>query len=84
MFHIGDAPPHGKEYGCNSSDKDWTEYGCPCKIKKEDIGNALRKKEINYYLIMCSSTLNLMKTLFEGAFGERFKQAVNLTDHSSL
>ena len=49
LFHIIDAPPHGKEFGCSSDDyKD----GCPCK--KSDYKSSLEElsnKNVHYYFI---------------------------------
>jgi hypothetical protein len=35
LFHIGDAPPHGRIYTGGSGDH-WPE-GCPCGIKIENL-----------------------------------------------
>jgi len=35
IFHIGDAPPHGKEYLNNG--RDGFPEGCPCKYKIADL-----------------------------------------------
>jgi hypothetical protein len=37
LFHICDAPPHGKEYSATSSIVAWKEKGCPCGITKDSI-----------------------------------------------
>ena len=34
IFHICDAPPHGKKFGSSSSDPNWTERGCPCGLNE--------------------------------------------------
>lgn len=62
LFHIGNTPPHGKEYGCISKDSEGTKKGCPCGIKKEEIARELKKQNILYYLVLCNSSLNMMKT----------------------
>ena len=37
LFHGADAPPHGKEYGCNSSDPKWTENGAPSGYTRQQV-----------------------------------------------
>lgn len=41
IFHIADAPPHGKEY-TGSVGGDGFPSGCPCLIKIEDLANAMK------------------------------------------
>lgn len=50
LFHIADAPPHGKEYAVPNL---WDEYpeGCPCGIKLGDIATVINEKKIRYKLL---------------------------------
>jgi len=40
IFHIGDAPPHGREFTADKTDA-WPE-GCPCKLKLEDLAELMK------------------------------------------
>jgi len=43
IYHVADAPPHGKEY---TSLSDSHHEGCPCGIKLSEIGNEIKSKGI--------------------------------------
>lgn len=37
IFHIADAPPHGKDYGSSSSE-------CPCKLDINQVSHVINMK----------------------------------------
>ncbi|KAL4462713.1 hypothetical protein ABPG74_000543 [Tetrahymena malaccensis] len=84
IIHIGDAPPHGQEYGLESSNPLWTKNGCPCGIKKESVFNQLKSKNIKYFMVKCSSILNMTEKIFKKEFGEFFRNAVDIQDFSQI
>ena len=61
IFHILDAPPHGKVY---STWEDDHPDGCPCG-KTESIMSKIKDKGIGYYIIPLNSCLNQMINRFE-------------------
>eukprot|EP00331_Platyophrya_macrostoma_P012908 CAMPEP_0176415582 /NCGR_PEP_ID=MMETSP0127-20121128/5885_1 /TAXON_ID=938130 /ORGANISM="Platyophrya macrostoma, Strain WH" /LENGTH=311 /DNA_ID=CAMNT_0017795591 /DNA_START=1167 /DNA_END=2102 /DNA_ORIENTATION=- len=61
MFHILDAPPHGKEYWAGN---DTYPNGCPCG-KNETILKKIKEKGILYYIVPLTSSLNQMIARFE-------------------
>jgi hypothetical protein len=56
LFHIGDAPPHGRQYTGGSGDH-WPE-GCPCGIKIETLAAQMKAKAIRYKLLKIGSYPN--------------------------
>ncbi|KAL4462716.1 hypothetical protein ABPG74_000546 [Tetrahymena malaccensis] len=84
IIHIGDAPPHGLEYGLKSFNPQWTDTGCPCGIKRENVFNKLQQINIKYFMVKCSSTLNKTEKLFRKDFGEFFRNAVDISDFSQI
>ena len=78
LFHVCDSPPHGKEYGGASSDKSWSENGCPCGTKKEDIRDLLVKQEVKYFLIKPCEAINKMETLFKETFSTSYGDTINV------
>ncbi|EAR98910.2 hypothetical protein TTHERM_00257000 (macronuclear) [Tetrahymena thermophila SB210] len=84
IIHIGDAPPHGLEYGVNSNNLKWTLYGCPCGIKRVDVFNQLKSKNIKYFMVKCSSVLNETEKLFKKDFGEFFRKAVEISNFNQI
>lgn len=62
MFHIADAPPHGRLYvdsGDNSPD------GCKCGITIETIAKLMEDKQIQYKLLKACSKLERMPEVFK-------------------
>ena len=57
IFHVCDAPPHGKEYGGYSYT--WGD-GCPCGLTIEKVSHLINMKEIHYRLIKCGRKLDKM------------------------
>ncbi|CDW89621.1 UNKNOWN [Stylonychia lemnae] len=76
IFHIGDAPPHGREYhtamrnflkiitlGLRSLDN--YPDGCPCLIRIDDIAHYMLEKQIKYKFLKLSSDTNIMVQIFK-------------------
>ncbi|CAF0961738.1 unnamed protein product [Adineta steineri] len=63
LFHILDAPPHGRIYHTNVSEK-WPD-GCPCGKVASDVLDKMKKKNIIYHVLRCSNHLNMMITEFK-------------------
>ena len=55
IFHIGDAPPHGKLYYNGS---DGFPDGCPCEYTIEMIASRMETNNIRYRLLTISSATN--------------------------
>lgn len=77
LFHVCDAPPHGKEYGGQSYDKSWSKKGCPCGTKKEDIRDLLKKSEVKYFLIKPCEGISKMESIFRKTFKENYGDTIN-------
>ena len=65
LFHGCDAPPHGKEYGCTSSDPKWTENGAPSGYTRMNVKELLDEFNVDYSLIKCGNQADTMATLFK-------------------
>ncbi|CAF1228106.1 unnamed protein product [Adineta steineri] len=63
LFHILDAPPHGRIYHTSKNDK-WPD-GCPCEKVASDVLDKMKKKNITYHVLRCSNHLNMMITEFK-------------------
>jgi hypothetical protein len=61
LFHILDAPPHGKIFG---SEKDAFPDGCPCGLDLESLLIPFREKEINYTVIKLDPSIDKMIEVF--------------------
>lgn len=61
VFHILDAPPHGKQYG---SQKDGFPDGCPCGKDLESILLSFREKSIDYTIIKLDPSIDKMIEIF--------------------
>ncbi|CAF2088563.1 unnamed protein product [Rotaria magnacalcarata] len=57
LFHILDAPPHGKIY-TKRPDK-WSN-GCPCGKTAQNTLQAMKNKKIAYHILPCSNEINMM------------------------
>jgi hypothetical protein len=64
LFHILDAPPHGKTYHTQLKLDKWPD-GCPCKKTAEHVLSLMKKKNIIYHVLPCSNHLNMMITEFK-------------------
>lgn len=64
IFHIADAPPHGKEFGCNSA---WNN-GVPSGINLDKVVHVINILEIHYRLIKVGGNLAKMADLFKEKF----------------
>ncbi|KAL4462714.1 hypothetical protein ABPG74_000544 [Tetrahymena malaccensis] len=84
IIHIGDAPPHGLEYGLKSENPQWTKNGCPCGIKRKDVFDQLQQQNIKYFMVKCSNLLNKTETILKKEFGEFFRNAVDISDFSQI
>jgi len=66
VYHVADAPPHGKEY-CPDYKDDHPD-GCPKGYKIGNIAKKFKEKEIQYILMDCAdkkeNPLNEMKYIF--------------------
>lgn len=62
LFHILDAPPHGKTY---YSGEDRWPRGCPCGKTANSVLTKMKEKKVSYNVLKCSSSLNMMITEFE-------------------
>ena len=56
VFHIWDAPPHGRIYGTNNGDR--FPDGCPCGKKHETVINKLKKLKLNYMMYPLTPRVN--------------------------
>ena len=63
IFHIADAPPHGREYTNGVSDA-WPN-GCVCGLDIESLAAALKGNKIRYKLLKVGSLVNTMATIFK-------------------
>ena len=84
MFHVCDAPPHGKEYGGQSENRSWSNKGCPCGTKKEDIGDLLIKSEVKYFLIKPCESISKMESIFRKTFNGNYGDTINITNSGSF
>ena len=50
IFHVLDAPPHGKEFGCGEP-----QEGCKCGIKTDTILHEINMRQIHYRMIKVRS-----------------------------
>ena len=57
IYHILDAPCHGKQYNNIEGDK---LENCPNNIDIEKIFTGMRNKNINYYIIKLNDTIDIM------------------------
>ncbi|CAM4956782.1 unnamed protein product [Rotaria socialis] len=62
LFHILDAPPHGKIY--TKRDDKWPN-GCPCGKTAQNILQAMKNKQIAYHILPCSNEINMMIAEFK-------------------
>ena len=69
IFHIADAPPHGKEY-TGSTGGDGFPGGCPCGISIDSLAGALKEKNIRYKLLKIGSGPNIMASIFKSKISD--------------
>jgi hypothetical protein len=62
IFHIADAPPHGKEYVTSG---DGFPDGCPCKYTISKIAASMKELQIRYKLLKIGSYVNKMADVFK-------------------
>jgi hypothetical protein len=63
LFHILDAPPHGKMYHTQKDDH-WPD-GCPSGKTAQGVLQIMKQKNITYHVLRCSNHLNMMITEFK-------------------
>ena len=63
IFHIADAPPHGKRYTGGSGDG--FPDGCPCGTDIEELAAAMKEKKIRYKLLKIGTYPNTMASEFK-------------------
>jgi hypothetical protein len=63
LFHILDAPPHGRIYHTSTPDK-WSN-GCPCGKTAQNVLEKMKKKKICYNVLHCTNFLNMMIAEFK-------------------
>jgi len=63
IFHIADAPPHGKRYTGGTGDG--FPSGCPCGIEIEKLAASIKEKNIRYKLLKIGSYANTMAAEFK-------------------
>jgi len=68
IFHITDAPPHGKEYWPQSHFSDDYPDGCPCGIKLCQIAEKVNELGIRYVLMKIGKDCEKMRVLFQQSF----------------
>lgn len=59
IFHIADAPPHGKEYSNSSS------HGCPCELDINKVSHIINMKQIHYRFVGTGSSTDKMVEIFK-------------------
>ncbi|CAG8559953.1 5_t:CDS:2, partial [Dentiscutata heterogama] len=67
IFHIGDAPPHGKKF---HSDADDYPNGCPCKLTDKGVLRRMQSKKIRYVFGKIDSCTDTMIKIFRSIIGE--------------
>lgn len=65
LIHVGDAPPHGKEFG--SSGDHWPE-GCPSGITVKKLADIMNENKIFYHFCRLTHETDLMADLFKKNF----------------
>jgi hypothetical protein len=67
IFHIGDAPPHGRRFYDGAGDS--LPNGHPKDIKPEDLFSIMESKQIKYYFGEMNNSCDQMKTVFGAILG---------------
>lgn len=68
IFHLGDAPPHGK--GTYHNSRDDYEAGHPSDVKLPILFSSMKQKEIMYYFGKINSSTDRMIQVFESHYGK--------------
>lgn len=63
IFHIADAPPHGRLY--TGGVGDGFPDGCPCGLKIENLARAMKELKIKYKLLKVGNYCNTMAAIFK-------------------
>jgi len=78
IFHITDAPPHGKEYWPGSHFSDDYPDGCPCGIKLSQIAEKANELSIRYVLMKIGNSCEKMRVLFKQSFEDANESAAEI------
>jgi hypothetical protein len=62
IFHIFDAPPHGKIYATDNGDR--FPDGCPCKKTHESIIKNINNIKANYVVFPLTARINRTLEIF--------------------
>ena len=57
LFHIADAPPHGKDYEVKGLLDNFPD-GCPCKLTLRDIAKDMKSLGVMYQLLRVVHDIN--------------------------
>ncbi|CDW83961.1 UNKNOWN [Stylonychia lemnae] len=80
LFHIADAPPHGKQFHSSSSDS--FPEGCPCGLDFKKICEEINKERIKFRMLKIGNNLNQMASQFRAEITD-FEDS-NLKDAGQL
>ena len=75
IFHIFDAPPHGRMYADGNGDR--FPDGCPCQKTHDPIINELINKDISYIVLSLTPRINQALSLFEESGLKFTKHEIN-------
>lgn len=62
VFHLFDAPPHGREY---RDGDDFFPDGCPCGLKADLVIKRLNEQRVNYVVFPLTTHVNKAVELFK-------------------
>ena len=66
LIHVGDAPPHGKEFHANCDDH-WPN-GCPSKITLNALASAMNQNDVYYHFCRLNTSTDVMCEKFRKSF----------------
>ena len=84
IFHIGDAPQHGKRFHDISARKDNYYDSEPRGLCIEKLLSSLKIKRLNYYFGRITKHTDKMIREFESVGGKGIVQTVDMKDPSNL
>lgn len=67
LIHVGDAPPHGKQFHGSSVDDHWPDK-CPSGITLEDLTKGMNEQMIYYHFCRLNTSTDIMMELFKKSF----------------
>ena len=77
LFHIGDAPPHGRKGGRGQQYHDQGDHhpdGHPADVPLGTLFQAIRNKDIDYYFGKMNGECDVMLQIFAGHYGRAIQQ----------